>query len=256
VTPDPSNRGENRFSLLKNDLLEKQSGRLFAQYLSSYQSPLLDQLLEDPSRVFLEPGAEILKDDTKTAVARTSFDGRSIVVKHYPVKNAWHRIRLVFKASRAQNNFQYAQTLSQVGIRALRPVAWIQERRFGVRAQSWLVYEHIDDSICADTLTDDSDPKTVDRVMQTVAHNLRIMRESLLSHGDMKPSNVLITANEVVLIDLDAMQAYPDASRCEKGLAKDVARWMRWWRSDRPQPAIADKAQTALKTAGFEVLSP
>ncbi|MEK9940915.1 MAG: hypothetical protein VW771_00380, partial [Gammaproteobacteria bacterium] len=65
MTPDLSTGGGTRFSLLKNDLLEKQSGRLFAQYLSSYRSPLLDRLLEDPNRVFLEPGAEILKDDAK-----------------------------------------------------------------------------------------------------------------------------------------------------------------------------------------------
>jgi len=79
------------------------------------------------------------------------------------------------------------------------------------------------------------------------------MREHLLSHGDMKPSNILVTSDEVVLLDLDAMRQHRSLLKCEKALAKDVARWMRWWRTDRPQPGICDKAQTLLIRAGFQV---
>jgi len=251
VTQNSPVASEDLFSLLRNDLLEKNTGSLEAQYLSSYASPLLDRLLEGPDQAFDGAGHEVLKADAKTALARTSFDGHSFVVKRYPVKNLWHRIRLFFKPSRAQKNFLFARRLAEIGIRTIRPVAWIQERTFGLRARSWLVYEHVDDSICADTLTDQSNQETVNRVIEAVVRNLSLMKDHLLSHGDMKPSNLLITPHEIVLIDLDAMKSHTTPAECEKGIAKDIARWMRWWRADRPQPGIAHRSESLLRDAGF-----
>ena len=253
MTPKSEGNVPLRYARLHDELKDWQRPRLQAQFISRYDTPLLQLLLQKPDGPFKDIDATIIKDDAKTSLALTSFDGRQFVIKRYNIKNLFHRVRLIFKPARAKNNFFFARRLGSVGINAVRPVAWVQEIRLGLRARSWFIYEHVDDATCADTLTDASDPTVVDRVIQTVTENLSKMREHLLSHGDMKPSNILVTSDEVVLLDLDAMRQHRSLLKCEKALGKDVARWMRWWRTDRPQPRICDKAQTLLIQAGFQV---
>ncbi len=130
MTQNSSVASEALFSLLRNDLLQKNTGSLEAQYLSSYASPLLDRLLEEPDQAFDGAGHEVLKDDPKTALARTSFDGRSFVVKALSGKKSLASNPAFFKPSRAQKNFLFARRLAEIGIRTIRPVAWIQERTF------------------------------------------------------------------------------------------------------------------------------
>jgi serine/threonine-protein kinase RIO1 len=90
-------------------------------------------------------------------------------------------------------------------------------------------------------------------MLSTMVQNLVRMRKHRLSHGDMKPPNLLITPDRTVLLDLDGVRQHTDPKACERALAKDTARWIRWWEKNDPQPRIGERSRTLLKAAGFAV---
>ena len=221
--------------------------------MSRYGSPMLQSLLSHPDSSFEEPNGELIKSDVKTTLASTSFDGARFVVKRYNCKNAWHRLRLAVSKSRAEHSFWAARQFTRIGITTTSPVAWAQETSFGLRARSWFVYEHTGNSIRADALNDGSDPQQIEQMLSTMVQNLVRMRKHRLSHGDMKPPNLLITPDKTVLLDLDGVRQHTDPKACERALAKDTARWIRWWEKNDPQPRIGERSRTLLKAAGFAV---
>ncbi len=236
---------------LKDDIRPWQNHGLRGAFVSRYESPLLQNLLSYPDDSFEEPDAELMKSDVKTTLASTSFDGNRFVVKRYNCKNIWHRLRLAASKSRAEHSFCVAQRLTRIGVITTPPVAWIQETSFGLRARSWFVYEYTSDSIRADALHDGSDSRQIEQMLTTFVQNLVLMRKHQLSHGDMKPPNLLITPDRTVLLDLDGVRQHKSPNTCEQALAKDTARWMRWWEQDDPQPKIEERSRTLLQAAGF-----
>jgi len=238
---------------LREDIRPWRADRLHGAYLSRYDSPMLQNLLSDPDVAFEGPGTELMKNDIKTTLASTSFDGTRFVIKRYNCKNFWHRLRLAISKSRADHSFSSARQLTSIGMITTPPVAWIQETMVGLRARSWFVYEHTGDSIRADALHDDSDPQQIEQMLTTMVQNLVLMRKHRLSHGDMKPPNLLITPDRVVLLDLDGLRQHRNTRACEQALAKDSARWMRWWEENDPQPKIGERSRTLLNAAGFTV---
>ncbi len=210
-------------------------------------------MLAHPDAIFEQPGAQIIKQDVKTTLATTSFGGARYVIKRYNCKSPLHRLRLAFSTSRAEHSFWAAQQFTRIGIVTTLPVAWVQETSWGLRGRSWFVYEHTDDAIRADDLSDESDPEQSDQMLGTMVRNLVRMREHGFSHGDMKPPNYLITASRVVMIDLDGVRQHKHAEACQQALARDVARWTRWWDQDDPQPGIRKKSRALLQAAGFAV---
>jgi len=241
------------FAQFKNDTESWQTHALHGAFVSRYGSPMLHNLLSHPDCSFEEPGVELIKSDIKTTLASTSFDGVRFVVKRYNCKNVWHRLRLAVSKSRAEHSFWAARQFTGIGIITTSPVAWLQETSFGLRARSWFVYEFTGDSIRADALNDGSDPQQIEQMLSTMVQNLVRMREHGFSHGDMKPPNLLITPDRTVLIDLDGVRQHTDSKACERALARDTARWIRWWEENDPQPRIRERSRTLLKAAGFAV---
>ena len=212
---------------------------------------MLENLLAHPDASFEEPDAQIIKSDVKTTLATTSFDGARYVLKRYNCTSPLHRLRLAVSTSRAEHSFWAAQQFTGIGIATTLPVAWVQETSYGLPARSWFVYEHTDDAIRADDLNDESDPQQIEQMLSTMVKNLVRMRKHLFSHGDMKPPNYLVTSNRTVLIDLDGVRQHNDPKACQRALARDTARWMRWWVQDNPQPKISERSKNLLQASGF-----
>ena len=236
---------------MRNDIESWQSQRLNGALVARYASPLLENLLAHPDASFEEPGAQIIKSDVKTTLATTSFDGARFVIKRYNCTHSLHRLRLAVATSRAEHSFWAAQQFTEIGIATTLPVAWVQETSYGLRARSWFVYEHTDGAIRADDLNDESHPQQIEQMLRTMVENLVRMREHHFSHGDMKPPNYLVTSDRTELIDLDGVRQHKNLKACQRALARDTARWMRWWDQDNPQPRISKKSKDLLQASGF-----
>ena len=238
---------------MRDDVESWRHQRLRGALISRYASPLLENLLAHPDASFEEPGAQLIKKDVKTTLAATSFDGARYVIKRYNCTSPLHRLRLAVSTSRAEHSFWAAQQFTRIGIVTPLPVAWAQESYRGLRGRSWFVYEHTGDAIRADDLSDESDSEQIDQLLGTMIRNLVQMREHGFSHGDMKPPNYLITPTGAVMIDLDGVRQHKHAGACQQALARDVARWTRWWDENDPQPKISKKSKDLLQAAGFAI---
>jgi tRNA A-37 threonylcarbamoyl transferase component Bud32 len=171
----------------------------------------------DPERLFVE--GQVLKAGNSATVARLRFDGRCYIVKRYNLKGPWHALR---RAARPVARFRRAwlngQRLHMLEIPTARPLLLL-ERRFGpLRGVAYLVMEDLGDldltaEIDADGLSDERLTQVVDL--------FRALRAAELTHGDTKSSNLLVNAQGVSIIDLDAM--HDAASGQERDLRRFLA---------------------------------
>lgn len=241
------------YSLLSDQIKTVQTHSLRACYFERYNSPLLQNLLSDPDKAFLESKNNLLKSDVKTTLAKTSLDGKNFVIKRYNIKDSLHQIRQAIRPARARNCWDFSKFISNLGISTTPPVAWIQEYQAGFRSRSWFISEYIENGIRGDYVRNPDDEDYIEQMLQAITEIFIIMRKHFLSHGDMKPPNILITPASTVLLDLDAMKHHKNHKSLNKALRTDLKRWMQWWSIDQPNPSIKKRSEELLKKAGFEL---
>jgi tRNA A-37 threonylcarbamoyl transferase component Bud32 len=116
------------------------------------------------------------------------------------------------------------------GILTARPVALLEERFGPLRGRAWYITEFVagDDagSLCAQGVMDEAG-KTA--AAQQVTDVLAQLALSSLSHGDMKATNFILSAQGAVVIDLDAMRRHVAPERFRRAQRRDLARFMRNW---------------------------
>jgi serine/threonine-protein kinase RIO1 len=82
-------------------------------------------------------------------------------------------------------------------------------------------------------------------VAERIVALIERLRASKLSHGDMKATNILITADQPTFIDLDAMHKHPNAAAASRALQRDLRRFMQNWESS---PAVEHLFKALLET--------
>ncbi len=213
--------------------------------------PLLEELIESPASVTAR--GHVLKHDGTTTVTVVGDADRRWVVKRYNTKNAWHALRRLFRTSRAVNCWQAASRLQEAGIDTPRPVAAMEERRFGVlRGRSWFISNYIAGTTLAQAIGHDAGhPSPL--VAQAADIVLRL-RTAGIVHGDLKATNFVVHGDRIFLVDLDATRC-PRGRRLESGLRKDLERFLRNW-SDRPDLLKDFESRVADDCAAGPYTSP
>lgn len=191
--------------------------------------PLLEELIETPAAATAR--GHVLKHDGTTTVTVVGDADRRWVVKRYNTKNAWHAFRRLFRTSRAVNCWRAASRLREAGIETPRPVAAMEERRFGIlRGRSWFISEYIAGVTLTQAIGQDAgDPAPL---VARAADIVLRLRTAGIVHGDLKATNFVVHGDRIYLVDLDATRC-PRGRRLESGLRKDLERFLRNW-SDRP----------------------
>ncbi len=150
---------------------------------------------------------DILKRGNTCFVSRITFNERDIVVKRYNHKGLWHSLRYTVKGSRARKCWLYGHRLTISGIACAKPLAFIEQRKCGLKWQSYIINEFVDGPNIRQFLDAPNGPAgTKEKVMDKTQRLLRRLAENRMTHGDLKPPNVLVRDEEPVLIDLDSMQ--------------------------------------------------
>ena len=74
------------------------------------------------------------------------------------------------------------------------------------------------------------------------------LRHKYISHGDLKATNILLSDQGPVLIDLDAMRQHKTESTYQQAARKDINRFLRNWQDN---PVLLATARQLLSTQGF-----
>lgn len=201
--------------------------------------PFVEQFARDPDALF--DGAEVLKSDQRTTVARVEIDGvGSIVVKRYNLKGRLHTAAHSLLRTRARRSWKFGQRLVEGGVPTPRPLACLEQSLGPLRFQACLLTEFVPGTRLLELLEPKARPTfDLDNLAGQFASIWRGLGRLRLRHGDANASNFILGDDGVLrIIDLDAMTAWPTQWSAEIARQRDWSRFLRNW-ADRPEIAAA-----------------
>jgi tRNA A-37 threonylcarbamoyl transferase component Bud32 len=172
---------------------------------------------------------QLLKDGNSATVVKTRIAGREVVIKRYNIKSIWHFFERCWRPSRAANAWRQGNLLALLGI-ATPAVLGFMEQRYGpLRGKAYLVSEYVAATELAQAY---SENQPTDTTLSQIKRIFNLMRAYRLSHGDMKASNLLLTATgQVELIDLDAMREHRFKWTFQRAFKRDQKRFLKNWQN-------------------------
>lgn len=238
MTGETARRQIRRKKLCRNNafrdrtqFLSKTSFSRFEMFVRAACGTEMEDLLADPDGM-IETG-KLLKDGDSSTVALVRVGGRSLVIKRYNFKNTWHRIRRLFRRSRAWRSWANAWHLESLGVPSVKPVALIENRFGPIVGTAYFVSEYIEGVDALNWLRGTRDWHGEPEALTAILEQLSASR---ISHGDLKATNFIMSATGPVILDLDSMREHKNTGRFERAFKKDIDRFMRNWH-DRPELA-------------------
>lgn len=183
--------------------------------------------LADPTQwVTLADKSKVIKDSQSASVCRAELnlgDGETlpIIVKRSLGRSFFKRIRYIFGTSRPMLTWQRGNALINRQIATARPLAVVERRCLGIRLDSIVLTEYLEnakdlDTVLTVTLRDrpmHEQRRVKLEIIESLAKILRRLHERGFSHRDLKAPNVMVQwdpeADEtprVLLIDLDGLK--------------------------------------------------
>ena len=229
--------------------------KLKGQYRTRYQTQRLLKFLADPENQLEKYDYEVLKpSQTQPVYLVPDFiENRSVVIKRYKTKNAWHALRRTVRQSRAENCWIYADILQNLGVAIAPPVAFIQEfLGVGLKGRSWYLSEFVVGPSWLDHLHDNSDQTFQECVVEQIIDTMQLLWKHHITHGDMKGSNIMLINNQIVVLDLDSAKQHRGEAAARQRIDKDMERFLRNLKEDHR--TLYELAQKKLGEAGFSAL--
>jgi len=176
----------------------------------------------------------LLKDGNSQTVAKIEFGGRKLVIKRYNMKNLGHWLRRCFRPSRAYTSWIAAHGLDFLGLVTPAPIAFMEARYGPLRRKAYYITEFSEGKDAVDYF---SDPALNDHDARIVADQFiaifSLLKDQLITHGDMKAKNFLVNNGKVSIIDLDALRFHDNNKTFQPAFKKDMERFMKNW-LDKP----------------------
>ena len=171
-----------------------------------------------------------LKNDRTTTVVMHKVAGEKFVVKRYNPRNQWHKIKRALRQTRAQRCWQMSYLFAQVGLNVARPIMMLEQRFGPLRGDAFFVNQMLEGQELLSAL-----PKMQQdeqhKVKAALVDAFEVMAKSMISHGDMKASNLIWTGQLLYFIDLDAAQQHRSKSAWLKANQKDRKRFLKNWQN-------------------------
>ena len=187
------------------------------------------QFVEDIESLMSE--GESLKEGNSATVVKAEVGGQTIVIKRYNMKSAGHFLRRCLRPSRAAVSWRNANLLEFIDLPTVRPLGFIENRRFGLRHTAYFICEYVEaeelSSLYAQRVPSENEIQQINKIFAQ-------LEQEQISHGDLKASNLLLDEKgRVLLIDLDAMTDKHCRHSFKKAAEKDKARFMANWQDDK-----------------------
>ncbi len=188
-------------------------------------------LLQDPD-LFMQSG-RLLKDGNSSTVAAVHIDGRELVIKRYNIKNVVHGLKRCLRPSRAWTSWRNAHRLSLLGLPTPKPVAFLEKRLGPLRSTAYYITEFVPGKNVQDLVYSHGvDWTGKHKLIEKLQELLISLHQAFIVHGDMKATNFIVAAGQILVTDLDAMKSYTKPGRrFIRNQRKDWKRFQKNWQS-------------------------
>jgi tRNA A-37 threonylcarbamoyl transferase component Bud32 len=214
------------------------AGEAVGLRLSRVDEAVVTGALEAHRRVLARGGPDLLQHGPRSSVTRVEAQGARIVLKAWQARGPLRALADGLRGSPAARAFRSGVGLRARGIGAATPYAFLEQRRLGLPAASWLLLEDLRPALPADLALERFDPT---RIADALARLLARLHRAGIRHGDLKASHVYLAPEgprlETRLVDLEGVRfarrlperarilelaqmnaslpdALPDAARC------------------------------------------
>jgi serine/threonine-protein kinase RIO1 len=186
--------------------------------------------LKNPDIAFEISEDLLLKNGNSATLVRYKIEKNDLVIKRYNMKTIIHAARRAFKKSRADHSWHYAHILQNKGINTPDPIA-IKEKRWGpFRNKAYFICKYIEGPTALNYFQNpeiEYDDKSA--MAKQIIEMFNMLKSSMLTHGDMKATNIIIHCNKPFLLDLDSMVTRTNNKRFTRAWNKDMKRFRRNW---------------------------
>ncbi len=172
----------------------------------------------------------LLKKGNTCTVALAEIDNKKIVVKRYNIKNFWHGISRAFRPSRAAASWANAHRLNILDIATAKPIAFYEQRTFGLRGKAYFLAEYLDLLDVAQYFSQTHNKAQRAEAVKNIATLFYKLYLLQISHGDMKATNIKMQGTQPVLIDLDSMRQHRKTNIAAH--VRDLQRFMQNWKDN------------------------
>lgn len=199
----------------------------FVTMVRSQVSDKLCRLMDEPEIAIGH--AQFLKRGNTATVVKVSGNSGDWVMKRYNIKNFWHGLSRCFRPSRAWISWESAHRLELLGIATPTPLAMRENRAGPFRREAYLVTECAVGDNLQTWLLKQSDTQVPEWLNVEVYRLFDILWRSAVSHGDMKATNLIVSGEQLQVIDLDAVRWHRYKASFVKAYSRDLQRFMDNW---------------------------
>jgi hypothetical protein len=191
----------------------------------------LHSLLEMDLSEIKEDDDNVLKLSEFSLVLSIESDIGLLVAKFYKKPPFTQMLKQALEQNPARRSWQFAQHLRKLDIATTEPLAYLVERKVGLSHRAWKINRYQDGKTCADYFLHSPNFTAAMRNSTSAIVELLVnLKEHHLCHGELTASNIIITDNDPVLIDLDSMTYHSDKRKVEQHWQRDITRFMNSWK--------------------------
>lgn len=202
----------------------------FTVYDRAYESESLRAMLADPDQYMKTENAKLLKAGNTCTVVCVEVDDKLFVIKRFNMKSFWHRLKRAFRPSRAHICWRNAMVLASWRIGVPQPVAMIEKRLGFLRSKAYFISVYVPGmSLNEYCFNHNRSPEQLMEIAKQLTQLFAGFASARISHGDLKATNILLTDNGPVLLDLDAMCSHRSIRSWRKAAKEDWKRFMENW---------------------------
>ena len=166
----------------------------------AFLSDNMRALLDNPKTYLQQAETRIIQDNFKNKIVCLEINRTKAVIKIHKYKSAWHRIKRLFRKTRANRSWEYSLLLNKHGIPTPQPIAYKESRIGPLRGDSYFIYEWVDGINGEEYFTKHkTHPEIVEKAVDAIVDMTRTIKKLGLIHGDIRLKNMVFKGDNLLL---------------------------------------------------------
>ena len=204
-------------------------GALHGERAPHFSEAAIEEAIDAHTQYLAAGGTQVLKHDDRSRVTAANAGGLPVVVKEVAKGGMRRRLADALRGSAARRGWRAARAISALGIGVAEPLAFVEERRWGLPVRSWLIARDLRPAVPAPDLAARS-PADASAVLHALCDLAIALHRGSVAHGDLRAQHVYVSTGT-------------GTASAATGTAPRVATWLIDLESARVRRHLSDAAR-------------